>query len=49
VLIIAQDPEDVEYLTRKLMEEYKKWGLKITKTHYMCIGQNQIYYWKEVN
>jgi predicted house-cleaning noncanonical NTP pyrophosphatase (MazG superfamily) len=28
VLIIAQDPEYVEYLTRKLMEEYKKMGTK---------------------
>jgi hypothetical protein len=25
-LIIAQDLDDIEYLTRKLIEQYKKWG-----------------------
>jgi hypothetical protein len=33
----------IEYLTRQLIEEYKKWGLEINleKTHYMCIEQQQ--------
>jgi hypothetical protein len=35
--------DDVEYLTRKLIEQYKLWGLEINldATHYMCIGQQQ--------
>ncbi|XP_046662697.1 uncharacterized protein LOC124355579 [Homalodisca vitripennis] len=39
-VILAQDPEDLEYMTRKLLEEYKKWGLavNIKKTKYLCIG-----------
>jgi hypothetical protein len=28
-LLIAQDYEDLEYMTRKLMDEYKLWGLKL--------------------
>jgi hypothetical protein len=28
-LIIAQDYEDLEYTTRKLIEEYEVWGLKL--------------------
>jgi hypothetical protein len=42
-LIIAQDLDDIEYLKRKLVEEYKKWRLEINlnKTHYMCVGQQQ--------
>jgi hypothetical protein len=26
-LLIAQDYEDLEYMTRKLIDEYKLWGL----------------------
>lgn len=39
-LILAQDIEDIEYITRKLIEEYKKWGLQVNKnkTKYMVIG-----------
>ncbi len=41
-VIIAQDAEDVEYMFRKLLEEYQKWGLKINmeKTLYMGCGVN---------
>ncbi|KAJ4449978.1 hypothetical protein ANN_01385 [Periplaneta americana] len=41
-LIIAQDYEDKEYMTRKLIEEYNKWDLKINleKTLYnMSCGE----------
>jgi len=39
-LIIAQDYEDLEYMTRKLIDEYELWGLKLNvrKTKYMAIG-----------
>lgn len=42
-LVLAQDYDDIEYMTRKLIEEYKKWGLEINikKTEYMCIGGTQ--------
>jgi len=28
-LLIAQDYEDLEYMTRNLIEEYEMWGLKL--------------------
>jgi hypothetical protein len=39
-LLIARDYEDLEYMTRKLIDEYELWGLKLnaTKTKYMAIG-----------
>jgi hypothetical protein len=39
-LLIAQDDEDLEYMTRKLIDEYELWGLKLNvkKTKYMAIG-----------
>ena len=39
-LLIAQDYEDLEYMTRKLINEYELWGLKLNvkKTKYMAIG-----------
>jgi len=39
-LLITQDYDDMEYMTRKLTEEYRKGGLDINieKTKYMCIG-----------
>ncbi|XP_060527378.1 uncharacterized protein LOC132702628 [Cylas formicarius] len=42
-VIMAQDYDDVEYMMRKLIEEYKKWGLEVNlpKTKYMCIGGAQ--------
>jgi hypothetical protein len=28
-LLIAEDYEDLEYMTRKLIDEYELWGLKL--------------------
>jgi hypothetical protein len=30
-LLIAQDYEDLEYITRKFTEEYEWWGLKLNE------------------
>ena len=40
-VIFAQEKEDMEYMVRKLKEEFELWGLKInmSKTEYLCIGQ----------
>ena len=37
--LIAQDHDDMEFMARKLQEEYEKWGLTINlkKTKYICI------------
>ena len=39
-LLIAQDYEDLEYMRRKLIDEYELWGLKlnIKKLKCMAIG-----------
>ena len=39
-IIIANDKDDIEYMTKKLQEEYKLWGLEINtqKTKYLPIG-----------
>jgi len=39
ILLIAQDYENLEYMTRKLIDEYELWGLKLNvkKTKYMAI------------
>ena len=39
-VIMASDKGDLEYMTRKLQEEYKRWGLEINtlKTKYLPIG-----------
>jgi len=39
-LLIVQDYKDLEYMTRKLIDEYELWGLKLNvkKTKYMAIG-----------
>jgi len=44
-LLIAQDYEDLEYMTRKLIDEYELWGLKLNvkKTKYMVIGNTSRY------
>ena len=36
-VLIAQDHDDMEFMVRKLKEEYKKWGLTMTleKTKYV--------------
>jgi hypothetical protein len=33
----------MEYMTRKLQEEYEKWGLTINleKTKYVCMGEGK--------
>lgn len=28
-ILVAQDQEDLNYITRKLIEEYKKWDLEV--------------------
>jgi hypothetical protein len=39
-VLLAQDHGDMEYMARKLKEEYEEWGLTINleKTKYVCIG-----------
>ena len=39
-VVLAGDKEDLEYMTRKLKENYEKWGLdmNLNKTKYLCIG-----------
>jgi hypothetical protein len=39
-LLNAQDYDDLEYMTRKLIDEYQLWGFKlyVKKTKYMAIG-----------
>ena len=39
-LLIVQDYEDLEYVTKKLIDEYELWGLKLNvkETKYMAIG-----------
>ena len=43
-VVLARDHNDLEYMTRKLIEEYRRWGLEVNigKTEKMCIeGDNQ--------
>jgi len=45
-LLIAQDYENLEYMTKKLIDEYELWGLKLNikkKTKYMAIGDTSRY------
>jgi hypothetical protein len=39
-ILIAHDYEDLEYITRNLIDKYEYWGLKLNvkKTKYMAIG-----------
>lgn len=39
-MVIANDKDDLEYMARKLQEEYRKWGLELNtqKTKYLAIG-----------
>lgn len=41
-VLIAGDEEDISFMTRKLFEEYKKWGLKINfeKSEYLSCGED---------
>jgi len=40
-VVLAGDKEDLEYMTRKLKENYEKWGLgmNLNKTKYFCNGE----------
>ena len=42
-VVLAQDRDDMEYMTRKLKEEYGEWGLTINleKMKYICIGEGK--------
>jgi len=39
-VLLVRDHGDMEYMARKLKEEYEKWGLAINlqKTKYVCMG-----------
>ncbi|KAG8333849.1 hypothetical protein J6590_102119 [Homalodisca vitripennis] len=40
-VVVAEDEEDLEYMLRKLTEEYEGWGLEVNmdKTQYLVIGR----------
>lgn len=42
-VVIAQDADDAEYMTRKLVLEYRRWGLEVSvkKTEKLTIGGDQ--------
>jgi hypothetical protein len=42
-VLLAHDHDDMEYMTRKLKEEYEKWGLTINleKTKYVYMGEGR--------
>ena len=42
-VVIAQDEEDANYMTRKLVEVYRKWGMEVNvvKTEKLVIGGDQ--------
>jgi hypothetical protein len=42
-VVIAQDHDDMEFMARKLKEEYEKWGLtmNLEKTKYVSIGEGK--------
>ena len=37
-VIVAQDKDDLEYMTRKTYEEYGKWDMKINTDRMKCIS-----------
>ena len=41
-VVLAEDKEDLEYMTRKLKYNYEKRGLdmKLNKTKYLCTGEH---------
>lgn len=43
-VLLAQDKEDLEYMTRKIKEEYEKAGLSmnVKKTRYLCVGEEAV-------
>jgi len=42
-VLLAQDHDDVEYMARKLKEEYEKWGLAINleENKYVSRGEGK--------
>jgi hypothetical protein len=42
-VLLAQDRDDMEYMTRKLKEEYEEWRLTINleKNIYVCSGEEK--------
>lgn len=42
-IIVANDKDDMQYMLRKLIEEYGEWGLtvNIAKTKYLCVGAQE--------
>jgi hypothetical protein len=42
-VLLAQDHDGMEYMARKLKEEYEKWGLTINleKTKYVYVGEGK--------
>jgi len=42
-VLLAQDYDGMEYMARKLKEEYEKWGLakNIEKVKYVCMGEGK--------
>lgn len=42
-IVLAQDYEDLQYMWKKLIEDYKHWGLEVnlTKTQFMCVSVTQ--------
>jgi len=42
-VLLAQDHDDMEYMARKLKEEYEKWRLatNLEKTTYVCMGEGK--------
>ena len=42
-VLLAEDEEDLQYMTRKIKEQYEKWGLLIyiNKTKRLCIGREE--------
>jgi len=40
-VVLVDDKEDLEYMTRKVKETYEKWGLgmNLNKTKYLCTGE----------
>ncbi|KAK4873810.1 hypothetical protein RN001_013170 [Aquatica leii] len=43
-VIVASNMDDANYMLRKLIEEYERWGLTInvSKTEYLAIGENDL-------
>ena len=42
-VLLAQDHDDVEYMARKLKEEYEKWGLAVNleKKLNICVWEKE--------